>query len=468
MEEKYSKSTPTCAVHLSQMIKHCTISSRENTEKRILQREFITFHQLLKKLYPKVFRKMIVRVIAGMSLILYWKGRDSSKCIILTAHQDTVSADATKWKDAPFSGLIKDEKIIGRGALDDKGSLCAILEAAESLIASNFVPQNDIYLAFSHNEEPMGYGAEEIVEYFKSENIHPIFVLDEGGAIVKNPMPLMDAKTAMIGITEKGAVDIRFTAYSSGGHASTPPKKSPLGRLGEFAYKIEKKSPFKAKVTKPLSIMLKEMSPLMKFPLNLLFKFPYFFSPLLKGIFLISGGEAKALVKTTVAFTQATASSQANVLPDSASFIANIRINNNDTLDSVMNKLSKKAKKYNLSTELISGHEPSLVSPSRKYISIDKKSIRSKNNTPILSPYGVICQVLKNSFGDVIPIPYIMLATSDARHYCEICDNVYRFTPFELSKEQRKSIHGANEFIEITTLINGINFYKNIMLTIFG
>ena len=78
--------------------------------------------------------------------------------MLLAAHQDTVPIEPAQWQHPPFGGAVADGFIWGRGTLDDKGSLMAILEAVERLLARGFQPQQTIYLAFGHNEEIGGQG----------------------------------------------------------------------------------------------------------------------------------------------------------------------------------------------------------------------------------------------------------------------------------------------------------------------
>ncbi len=452
------KTIPTYAENLSKIIQCPTVSIQiELDTPKAKDANFDLLHKTLRSLYPNVFKTLKYASVGSYSFYLHWKGKDSSRSIVLMAHQDVVPAGVSTGKDfnkkhipdgwsfPPFSGEIKNGHIRGRGALDDKGSLCALFESIENLIIEGFTPELDIYLCSAHNEETAGWGAPSIVKELEKKGIRPEFVLDEGGAIVNSPLPTMKKQGAMIGLCEKGVANILFTAKSKGGHASAPPKKSPLGQLGSFISKIEKKSPFKAVVTPALQEMLKSVSSDVNFPLSLFFRFPRFFSPLLTSVFTLIGGESRAIVQTTCALTMASGSSAFNVLPDSASVTANLRLLGGvDTLDSVVRQLQKKAKKYNIEVSLISGHEASITSKTDK-------------------PYQHIKNIIEKQFPDILPVPYIMIAASDSRHYCKISDNVYRFAPFTMTNAQRKTIHGFDEHIEIKNLEKGIAFYKELI-----
>jgi carboxypeptidase PM20D1 len=56
-----------------------------------------------------------------------------------------------------------------------------------------------------------------------------------------------------------------------------------------------------------------------------------------------------------------------------------------------------------------------------------------------------------------------MVATSDSRHYHEICDRVYKFSPMDVSKEDLKLIHGEDEKISMENVIHGVYFYLSLI-----
>ena len=72
-------------------------------------------------------------------------------------------------------------------------------------------------------------------------------------------------------------------------------------------------------------------------------------------------------------------------------------------------------------------------------------------------------KAIKLTWSDVIPSPYLMVATSDSRHYHEICEHVYKFSPMDVSKADLAKIHGIDEDITIENVINGTNFYLNLI-----
>ena len=138
------------------------------------------------------------------------------------------------------------------------------------------------------------------------------------------------------------------------------------------------------------------------------------------------GGNARALVTTTCAFTMMSGSDKPNVLPEKAEMTANVRIGLNDTISSLQKAFEKRAAPYGIEVECIMGHEPSPV--------YDTAS-------PM---YKLMEKQLAVSYPAAKTAPYVMLASSDSRHFTKICSQVFRFSPFALSSSQLASIHGAD------------------------
>lgn len=209
------------AEHLRRMIRLKTVSSRD--ESQIDIGEFKKFQALLPELYPNVYRVCQYERISKHGILLKWPGKSAQSPSVLMAHYDVVPVNEAEWDEPPFEGVIKDGELWGRGTLDTKCTLLGVMEAAESLIQRCFVPANDVYLAFGGDEECMGGDAPAIVDELERRGVRPVFVLDEGGAIVENVFPGVKEPAALIGIAEKGSAFVDIAAKGKGGHASAPP-----------------------------------------------------------------------------------------------------------------------------------------------------------------------------------------------------------------------------------------------------
>ena len=424
---------------LSRMIQVDTVSQNDvdNSAK------FRKFHAVLEELFPSVFKTCSI-VKFNEAILLKWKGKSDDGPIVLMSHQDVVEA-AGEWKVPPFSGLISDDRVWGRGAVDTKSSLMCIFEALEELINEGFTPERDIYISSSDGEEISGEGAKLAVDYLESKGVRPLLVLDEGGMIKEEPIKGAEGKFAMMGTLEKGTCNFRFIAKGKGGHASAPGKNTPLVRLGQFMADIEKKDPFRAKMNETTIEMFRRMGPAVKGPLGFLLTHARFFSPLLEKVLPKVNRLATAMIKTTIAFTTTKGSDGLNVLPSSAYVTGNCRVIHHTDADETLRILTDRAARYDIEVEVINSN--------RAYPVVDHNS----------NVFRKVEAAVKTSFPSVITCPYAMTGGTDAHHFSRICDNVIRFAPLEIDNQQYESIHAANENINISTLRPGVDFYKKII-----
>ena len=217
--------------HLQRMIRIETVSDPDCGSS---EENFAEFRRLLWELFPALKEVCELREFDG-ALLLRWKGSDPTRMpVLFMNHYDVVPAKAENWKHPPFAAEIADGKIWGRGTLDDKGGLWAMFEAANELASEGFVPKADIWFEADNSEETFGTGAQAVAAWMHEQGMRFGMVLDEGGDIVREPLSGAKGTFAMIGVGEKSVVTMKFTARSSGGHASTPEKNTPLARLGKF------------------------------------------------------------------------------------------------------------------------------------------------------------------------------------------------------------------------------------------
>lgn len=452
------------AEHLAEMVRCKTISTgyrkRKTAENELPEHEndyseFIRFRSLLEDLYPESHRVLEKELISEHSLLYRWKGKSDGKQLVLMAHYDVVPADAGDWKYPPFDGVIEDEVIWGRGTLDTKGTLCGMFEAVELLIRDGFTPQHDIYFSFGHDEETMGKGALSIVEYLREKGVRPEAVLDEGGAIVEGVFPGVKQPIAVVGMSEKGVADIEVLLYGSGGHSSTPGSVNPLSELSKVILGLNR-NPFPVYLPDEVLEMFAVLGRHMPFGFKIVFANLWLFKPLLKVVLPGLSRELNALCRTTCVFTIAEGSRASNVLPEKVRAVANLRLAAVNPLDNVLGHVKKHAEKavkkslnarepYKLEVNIVHGHN---ASPS--------SSTSSK-------AYKKLKETVEDTFTGTIVTPYIMLGASDSRHYCAICDNVLRFSPIQMSKDELRSIHGIDERIPVAKLGGIVEFYLNLI-----
>ncbi len=425
-----------------QLIRCKTISFRDKALED--GAEFDKLYALLPQLYPNLYAHCELRALNDRSLLFHWKGKRADKPSVLMAHYDVVPVDQEQWDKPAFDALIEDGVLWGRGALDTKATFTGILEAVETLLTRGFVPENDIYLAFAGDEEISGGGAPAIVQWFQENGVTPAFVLDEGGAVVRNVFPGVKEACAVVGIAEKGPMDVKLTLDSTGGHASTPPPHTTVGLLAKAVTDIEN-HPFPFQLTAPAAQMFDTLGRRSTFVYRMIFANLWLFKPVLNMICKKSGGELNALVRTTVAFTQMQGSSASNVLPPKAWVGANLRLMGDETVESAKAYLEKVIGDERIRVSVVHGMDPSPVS-------------RTDDE-----PWQRLKTAICGTWEDTVVSPYLMLACSDSRHYGPISDHVYRFSAMALSKEERGMIHANNERIPLETALKTVEFYLRLI-----
>ena len=406
--------------------------------------EFEKLIALLPELYPNVTRVCSMERLDDRALLFCWKGREAGHPAVLMAHYDVVPVEEENWDKPPFSAVIEDGVMWGRGTLDTKVTFNGILSAADTLIAQDFVPQNDIYFAFSGGEEINGNGAVNIVRWFEEHGIDPAMVVDEGGAVVEDVFPGVKQPCALIGIAEKGMLNLEYRIASAGGHASAPKPHTPVGRLSMACAKVEA-HPFKSHLTKPVLEMFDRLGRHSTFVYRVIFANVWCFKPVLDAMCKKSGGELNALMRTTVAFTQMQGSKAPNVIPPSASMVANMRLNPEDSVQSAVDYIRKTIGDEDIELTVGDHMEPSPIS-----------------RTDCAGWERVASAVAQTWPGSIVS-PYLMVQCSDSRHYRELSDKVYRFSAMDMTSEERATIHGNNERIRLEVIGRAVEFFIRLM-----
>jgi carboxypeptidase PM20D1 len=435
---------------LAGAIKLATVSREHSPDA-----DFTAFDALLRHLetsFPQVYKTLVPETVSGHSLLFTWHGEEPAlEPLLLMAHMDVVPVEPgteSAWSHAPFSGDVDQGFVWGRGTLDDKVGVMAILEAVDTLIKQGFKPRQRVLLAFGHDEELGGeFGAARIATLLKSRGIRVRYVLDEGLAVTDGIVPGVKEPAALIGIAEKGFATVELTTVVPGGHSSMPPAQTAIGIVAAAIHALES-HPMPAALDGPAALLFDRLGPEMPFLTRLPLANRWIFGGLIVGRLEASPTTA-ALVRTTTAATIFEGGVKENVLPARARAVVNFRIKPGDTVQDVLAHVASVVRDRRVRVELFdagSAHDPSPVSSTRS------------------AAYTTIERTIRQVLPRAVVAPSVVLGATDARHYQGLAADVYRFQPYVLGPDDLPRIHGTNERIAVDVYQDCVRFYAQLLI----
>lgn len=441
------------AERLAAAVRFKTISSRDDANLNADQ--FKAFHAMLQAKFPKAHAALKREVVGDLNLLYTWEGADTkAKPIMLMAHQDVVPvAPGTEgdWTQQPFSGVINEGFVWGRGSWDDKGNLLSQLEAVEMLLASGYKPPRTVYLAFGADEEVGGLrGAAKIAALLKQRGVQLDFVIDEGLLVLEGVMPGIAKPTALIGVAEKGYMSVVLKMSATPGHSSMPPKKgtSAIAMMSAALNRIEDEQlpgGIKGVAGEMFDTLAPEMGGFSRVALSNLWLFGPVVQKQLEG-----AGSTNAMLRTTTALTIVNAGNKENVLPGRAEATVNFRILPGDTKEGVLEHMRSKVAKAAPADQFELFALPGAVDASKV----------APTNTP---QYKTLNKTIREVFPDALVAPGLMVAGTDSIHYGEISDHIFKFSPIRANSDDLKRFHGTNERISIKNYTDAIRFYHRLI-----
>lgn len=156
-----------------------------------------------------------------------WQGSDPSlKPIAILGHMDVVEADPADWERDPFTPVIENGYIFGRGSVDNKAGISIIMATIIKLKQEGWQPKRTLILAFSGDEETGMATTRHLAQ--KHKNIELVLNGDGGGGSLDS-----DHNPTVYSLqgSEKTYADYTLTVTDAGGHSSRPKPGNPIYRL---------------------------------------------------------------------------------------------------------------------------------------------------------------------------------------------------------------------------------------------
>lgn len=444
----YAIDADAAAQHLAQAVRFRTVSlTGAPTDDRA---QFEQFQAWMQETYPAFHAAAQREVINGLGLLYTWAGSDPGQPpLLLLAHQDVVPvSDDTRsaWHVDPFGGLIHDGAVWGRGSIDDKGSLVALLEAANYLAAQGRHPKRTILFAFGFDEEIGGEnGAQQIAAELARRHTRAWFVLDEGMAAIARH-PLTGGPASLIGISEKGFATMRVRAVGQPGHSSIPPRETAVSLLAEAVTRIHNMPIQHSVEGGPALSMMRALSPNLSLTNRMALANEWLFSPLLQQR-LASSPTAQALLGTTVAPTMINGGIRPNVLPAEATAMINFRVHPRDRTTDLLAEARKAV--ADLRGVTVDWESPPL----------EASGVSSTTS----SSYALIAALSHQILPQAPVAPGLVIGGTDSRSYADVAQDVYRFQPVLFTDDDLETIHGVNEHISVENLGRMVRFYIGLM-----
>jgi len=406
--------------------------------------DILAMHAFLRATYPLIHDRCRVETVNDLSLLFTWEGTNpDADPVVLMAHMDVVPVEPgteEDWAVDAFSGIAVDGELWGRGTLDDKGPLIAVMEAVEHLVSTGFQPGRTLILAIGHDEEIGGAeGASHVAALLNERGVRPWFVIDEGGAVTDALAPLTTEPVALVKVAEKGYVDLELTATGAGGHSSFPPNSSTIGVLAAAIRRLETHPmPARVGVLRPFFTAL---TPVLDPKVRPVLTNLGITGPIVSRL-LASSQETNVMIRTTTAVTMVSGGVKPNVLPQEASAVVNFRILPGDSVESVVE------------------HVRSVVGDDIAVRPIgEMRSEPSRFSSTESAPWQIVSRSVGETFPQATVAPWILTGATDSRYYADFAGEIYGFAPFTGGMDMLGTIHGTGERIRTSDAAGAVSFF---------
>jgi acetylornithine deacetylase/succinyl-diaminopimelate desuccinylase-like protein len=370
-------------------------------------------------------------------------GSETLRPLMINHHIDVVGADSARWTHPPFSGIVADGFVWGRGTLDTKSLGVIFLLALEALIKKGIKFRRPIVFTAVPDEEPGGdNGMRWLVENHAKE-INPEWVWDEGSGGLKGVF----GKKVMfaIAVAEKQIYRVRLTATGEPGHGSMPHRNSAIVTMLAALQRIIN-APRPLHVDTAAAAMFRALAETQSFPASFLLR-----NISRRPALCLAGGKlaadkfTNAILRDTVSVNVINAGYQINVIPERAEAQLDCRLLPGTDAGEFQRWLHGRISDDRVKVEMIQSSPPSGIAPLDGLF------------------YQTVCQVVANHSPGAGVFPLLMAGATDGRYWRMRGYAAYGFAPIILERDDVNRVHGIDERISADNLLLGINMTQDII-----
>ncbi|MEM3873837.1 MAG: M20/M25/M40 family metallo-hydrolase [Candidatus Bathyarchaeia archaeon] len=387
------------------------------------------------------------------NVITRLKGTGEKPSLLLLSHLDVVAANPKEWSVDPFSGLIRDGFVWGRGAMDMKSMTAMEVMVMKLLKRNNVKLKGDVILAATADEERGGEAGAGWLVRHHLEKVRADYVINEGGG---QAIPMDGKNVFTIQTAEKGILWFKVKAKGRPGHGSVPgAADNAILRINRV---VERLGNYRAPmvltptVKQFLAVMVEENAEARQ-ALTLLLQNPDKGDEILDMLAQkdkAMAEELRAMLRMTIAPTIIRGGVKENIIPSECEAIFDCRILPGQSTAEALNRIKELLKDIDLEKiefEIVQANEPS----------------ESPMDTPL---YGLMVETLKEFEPNCAVTPILLTGGTDSRFFRSLGAACYGFQP-ALSDlpygEILKMVHGIDERISIKNLVFGVSVLYHVV-----
>ena len=374
-------------------------------------------------------------------------GTGSKRPIVLLSHIDVVPATDSAWQVGPWSGETRSGAVWGRGALDMKGMAIVQLMTMVALKRRGVPLSRDVMLVANADEETGSTGAEWFTREKRGLLRDAEFLLNEGG---HNRLgPTGQTEYYGVAVTEKVPYWVRLTARGSPGHGSVPRPDNAAARISRAVGRIAAyQTPLK--LTPPAERYFKDVAVQEHDPLRR----RWLADPAAAlqsragRLFLTSNLYYNAILRNTISITALRGSDKTNVIPPEASAELDVRLLPGERPADFVRALGRV-----IADSLVE------ITPLRP----ERQATTSPLDGPMIEAIREAVEAMEP--GALITTP-MLAGYTDSYYYRAIGIGAYGISPFRLSEEDARTVHGNDERVTVENLRFGVELMYRMVETV--